>query len=110
MDGERIANAGLRVAPIKKERPPAGAVKYRVKRLLCANDIIKDFAQSIESFKCPIDPPPFNDAGFLRVASEQAPNRNSRVLLTEVRTDLDFAERLSIGERAMSIGAPSKSL
>jgi hypothetical protein len=102
MDGERIANAGLRVAPIKKERPPAGAVKYRVKRLLCANDVIKDFAQSIESFKCPIDPPPFNDAGFLRVAGEQAPNRNSRVLLTE-DTDRFGLRRAALDWRASDV-------
>jgi choline dehydrogenase-like flavoprotein len=83
MDSERIANAGLRVAPISKERPHAGGVKNRIKRLICANDIINDFAQSIDRFKCPIDPLPFDDAGILRVASEQVPNRNSRVLLRE---------------------------
>jgi choline dehydrogenase-like flavoprotein len=74
-----IGNCCVRLLPAAKGNTTAMA-KAGVKRVLCANEIISDWARSIKFFVCP---PPFDEAGLLHVASEQAPNINSRVLLSD---------------------------
>ena len=99
LDSQRIGNAGLRVGPIERSLPSVkSAVKYHTKRLLCANDVIRDFAQSVASFSCPRP----DTAGYLWVASEQVPNPKSRVLLTE-ETDRFGLRRAGLDWRATDI-------
>ena len=101
MDGQRIANAGLRVVPVPSVSFARKAKTY-TKRMLCANDIVRDFAQSIRDFRCPSAPPPVGAAGTLKVASEQVPNRESRVLLAE-ETDRFGLRRGAVDWRATDV-------
>ena len=85
MDGQQIANAGMRLISVDPDDSPSTLTwaKHHAKRALCTNDIIRDFVQSIHNFRCPTEMPSFDIAGYLRVASEQVPNSASRVLLAE---------------------------
>ena len=89
-DSQHIGNVVLRLGSIDEgdSRSLVQKFKSQTKSMLCANDIIRDFMQSIRSFRCPVDRPsveplPVDSAGYLRVSCEQVPNRNSRVLLAE---------------------------
>ncbi|MCG8545464.1 MAG: GMC family oxidoreductase [Alphaproteobacteria bacterium] len=80
--GEKgIANTGIRFFPDTQpaEVSSMNKIKAEVRELLCANDIVNDFLQSIRNFRCR----PIFNAGILGVASEQVPNRNSYITLSD---------------------------
>jgi choline dehydrogenase-like flavoprotein len=109
----QIANSGVRLLIIKeKDVNFIEYAKINMKRILCSNDIIEDFVQTIRSFDCP---PPFDKAGFLYIASEQVPNFNSRIALDHEtdrfglrRAVLDWRltelDKRTIRETALAIG------
>ena len=66
---------------------------------ICESVILTELARSIEWFFCP---PPFDRAGYIRAASEQVPNHNSRVLLGE-ETDRFGLRRVSLDWRLSPI-------
>jgi len=78
---ENIGNCGLRVEPIfdPGEQSFIVNVKRGVKRLVCASEIVSDLVQTIGHFRCPAPA----KSGVLNAHSEQIPNRNSRVTLTD---------------------------
>lgn len=93
-----ILNCELRVQPLeRRERQYSGALKSRLKRMICANPTALSLIQYIDSdFKQDrcwlshrVESIPTNsfDAAIM-ARSEQAPNRNSRVMLTEERDRL----------------------
>lgn len=79
-----IGNAGLRLYPIlpSAERGLTQQAKDAVKYVLCASDVLADLVSSVRPFRCPLVLP-FEDAGRLRIASEQVPNPSSCVSLSD---------------------------
>lgn len=76
-----IGNARVELLPLNPEL--GGDMKERVRPLLCYNDVVSDFVRVFKSLECNIRPA---SGGYIHVVSEQAPNRNSRVTLTN-KTD-----------------------
>lgn len=82
MDGEGIGNAVVRLRTNRNPHPEQSDfiadAKEVLRELLCANDGVRDFVRSIRHLSCSPD-----TWGVLRLASEQVPNRNSRVTLSD---------------------------
>jgi len=106
----QIGNAGIRMggAPKNKE----SGFKDSVKDVLCESEIIEEFVKQFFDFQCPRDA---LRGGSIKVVSEQAPNRNSRVLLSDEvdqfglrRSALDWQatafDRKTIRQTMMIIG------
>jgi len=88
---EAIANCGLRLEPAvgAEEKSILAAAKASLKSIICGDKFATELTRSIKSnFSCPVNPKmasprlPLDNAGHLRVASEQVPDPSSRVLLT----------------------------
>jgi choline dehydrogenase-like flavoprotein len=76
-----VANCGLRFEPMGEvqKRSLTTQAKEMAKGLICASDVVADFVRTVGNFFCPRPP----EAGRLRAAAEQVPNRNSRVRLID---------------------------
>ena len=74
----KTANAGLRIGPITGPLP--GLYNRLKKRVICDEDIILDFVRNFYDFWCPTQS---FVGGFIQIACEQVPNRDSRVMLTD---------------------------
>jgi len=72
----KIANAGYRLNPLED-----WTLKKQVKDVLCYSDVIADLARTLRGRLNCMSPPV--SAGSFRVASEQVPNFNSRVVLSD---------------------------
>lgn len=80
MRRERIGNAGYRIEKIAEHGDGALATAARglARNVLCAIETIREFVRTIKPLKCHPD-----GSGALTVASEQVPNWNSRVKLSD---------------------------
>ena len=80
MQQERIANAGFWVQPrpVRDLEPFKAPPQEQTAEGSCANATIEDFGKTARPLRCRPD-----RFGVLRVASEQVPNRNSRVKLSD---------------------------
>lgn len=85
IQSEGIGNCGIRFDPLGDRHLKGGlaAARRKLKALACANHVVADFLQTIEQFYCIFNPPFPADAGALVTASEQLPNWNSRVALSD---------------------------
>ncbi len=86
MQDEGIGNANYDLEVIR-ERPELSLVqraKALAKRAVCSSDVLVDWAMTMRRLKCRRSTP--EGAGLIRVHSEQVPNSNSRVTLSE-KTD-----------------------
>lgn len=91
-----ILNCEMRLADISKGelKPDPNSWKTRIKKMLCSSDSALDLASYFDAdFKQQrclqvhehADAPPDEYDGIIRISSEQTPNPNSRVLLSEKR-------------------------
>ena len=79
MAQQKIANAGLRIGPITGPDSDSSIFSHAKQRFVCAEDIIRDFISNFYDVWCPTN---VYIGGYVQVASEQVPNRNSRVFLS----------------------------
>lgn len=94
MRREKIGNCILRLEPAAKfvsSRDRPDDLKSKVKEFLCSSELLYDLAISIRPFRCPrtnedsILSGAAVEAGIVRAMAEQAPNPDSRVLLSDER-------------------------
>jgi choline dehydrogenase-like flavoprotein len=91
MRAEGIANCGLRLVPARGAKDEILATaKSSLRSIICSSDFATNLTREFKSsFSCrkksrgKLPDLPFDNAGYLQVASEQVPNRNSRVLLAK---------------------------
>ena len=103
-----IANAGFRLQPIiDTSNSVVDLAKSLIKDALCASDVIADLFRTIRHLRCPN----LTGAGRLTVASQQVPNANSRVTLSEEtdrlglrRVVLDW-QLTPLDKKTMRVGA-----
>ncbi len=87
-----IAHARLQVGPLFV---PGESIYDQVKhRVVCSEDIVRDFIRNFKEVWCPVS---VYIGGYLHIVSEQIPNRDSRVTLSDQmdhfglnRTKLDW--------------------
>jgi len=97
----KVANCGLRFHKLRTKEEQSfidSTINFTMVNI-CESDILTELARSIDWFFCP---PPFDRAGYIRAASEQVPNHNSRVLLGE-ETDRFGLRRVSLDWRLSPI-------
>jgi choline dehydrogenase-like flavoprotein len=76
---EKIANIGLRTGELQP--PPDTLYKKAKQRLICTQEAVHEFINQFHDVWCP--PMPVYTGGYIHTASEQTPNPNSRVSLSD---------------------------
>lgn len=110
MQAEAIANCGVRTVPTKGDKGKTLArAKASLRSIICASETAADLTRLFKpSFSCrkkergSLPKLEFENAGYLQVASEQAPNRDSRVLLAE-ETDQFGLRRIALDWQLLPI-------
>jgi choline dehydrogenase-like flavoprotein len=75
---EKMANIGLRTGILQP--PPDSLYDKAKQRLICSQDAVHEFIEQFHDIWCPS---PVYTGGYIHTASEQTPNANSRVYLSD---------------------------
>jgi choline dehydrogenase-like flavoprotein len=97
MAQEKIGNGRLELEPANAEG--SATSRWVKKHIVCADDMITDFVKRFYDVSCPKD---FFDGGYLKVESEQVPNPDSRVFLSD-DTDRFGLRRVALDWRIADI-------
>jgi choline dehydrogenase-like flavoprotein len=98
MDKERIANGAVELKPLSEEAARGWRrwIKYN---LVCSEDIVRDFIRNFYDLTCNMEA---YGGGFLSMETEQVPNPDSRVFLSD-DTDRFGLRRIALDWRITDI-------
>jgi choline dehydrogenase-like flavoprotein len=80
LNEQKIANAGIRIGSYSVADDKT--LYEQVKQVICEQDLIRTFVSNFRNINCVVGSQP-DSGGPILIASEQVPNRNSRVSLSD---------------------------